>query len=161
MNNRDSPLVQNDTTLLALVTALDQMGSLVVFLIECKGNIIAGSVNALQENKMLALFATYDPAFKRASPGILLMTEYTKWAFDQGIEEIDYLLGAEPYKFKFANKKLRLGIFICAKTFRGRVALAAYQWIQRHRRAEPDMAIGSAYLTKGSTPRVLIRVKGK
>ena len=93
-------MVQNDTTLLALVTALDEMGSLIVFLIECEGNIIAGSVNALQDNRMLALFARYDPAFKRASPGILLMTEYTKWAFDKGIEEIDYLLGAEPVQIQ-------------------------------------------------------------
>lgn len=150
--NRDSPLVRSDTILLTLVEALDRLDSLKIFVIEdAAGTIIAGSVNAVQGDKMLALFATYDPDYERASPGILLMTDYTKWAFDNGIVEIDYLLGAEPYKFRFANRKLRLHIFVAARTMMGRIALAIYCKVQRP--DDPDALIGSAYRTEKGTER--------
>src|SRR5262249_10923911 len=146
-----SPLVRSDTTLLALTKALDQIGSLRIFLIEQAGKVIAGSVNAVHHNKMLALFATYDPAYERASPGILLMNDYTKWAFDNGITEVDYLLGAEPYKFRYANQETRLHIFIAARTPIGHVALKVYGLL--HRPPDPEISIGSAYRTENGTPR--------
>jgi len=149
--NRDSPLVRSDTILLALAKALDQIGSLRIFLIEQAGVVIAGSVNAVHGDKMLALFATYDPAHERASPGILLMTDYTKWAFDHGIVEVDYLLGAEPYKFRYANQQTRLHIFVAARTLIGRVALKVYGRL--HRPPDPEFDIGSAYRTEKGTTR--------
>jgi CelD/BcsL family acetyltransferase involved in cellulose biosynthesis len=157
-DNRGSPMVRSDTILLALGQALQGLCSLRVYLIEHEGTIIAGSVNAMDGNKMLALFATYDPTYERASPGILLMTEYTKLAFDRGVAEVDYLLGAESYKYKFANRQTKLHIYLAAGTLAGRLALAACRQIQRRTRPDPVISIGSAYLTeKGSirTPNVL------
>jgi len=154
VENRDAPLVRSDTTLLSLTEALHQMGSLRIFVIECAGTIIAGSINAIHRDRMLALFATYDAAYERASPGILLMTDYTIWGFDHGITEIDYLLGAEPYKFRYANREVKLHIFIAGKTLRGRLALAAYQRLRRYSQPTiPSVTIGSAYLTEKGTPR--------
>ena len=124
-SNRDSPMVHSDTILLALVEALHRMRRLRIFLIERAGTIIAGSVNAIDGTSMLALFATYDPEYERGSPGILLMTEYTKWAFDQGIEEVDYLLGAERYKFRYANRIIKLHIVASARTPLGWLTLQA------------------------------------
>ena len=151
--NRDSPLVRSDTVLVSLVEALHRMRRLRIFLIERAGTIIAGSINAIEGQSMLALFATYDPAYERASPGILLMTEYTKWAFDQGIEEVDYLLGAEGYKFRYANRRMKLHIVAASRTPLGWLTLQAERWIQRHQSAEPAREIGSAYLTEKGTPR--------
>lgn len=152
--NRDSPLVRSNTILLALAGALDRLASLKIFVIEHAGTIIAGSINAVQGDRMLALFATYDPAYERASPGILLMTDYTKWAFDNGIVEIDYLLGAEPYKFRFANRKVRLHIFVAARTIVGRLALVIYNKVLMRRQPDPEVLIGSAYRTEKGTERV-------
>jgi CelD/BcsL family acetyltransferase involved in cellulose biosynthesis len=149
--NRDSPMVRSDSVLLALVDALDQLGSLRIFLVEHAGTIIAGSVNAIHQDKMLAVFATYDSTYERASPGILVIADYTRWAFDHGIVEVDYLLGTEPYKFKFANQDVRVSIFVAGKTVIGRVALAA--WRQRRQPADPDILIGSAYRTEKGTDR--------
>lgn len=151
VENRASPLVASDSILLALVRALDALGSLRIFLIEQGGTVIAGSVNVVHGGKMLAVFATYDPTYHQASPGILLMTDYTRWAFDHGITEVDYLLGAEPYKFKFANREVRLHIFVAGRTMLGRMALAIYRRLSRP--AEPEIIIGSAYLTGNGTPR--------
>jgi CelD/BcsL family acetyltransferase involved in cellulose biosynthesis len=109
---------------------------------------------------MLALFATYDPEYERGSPGILLMTEYTKWAFDQGIEEVDYLLGAERYKFRYANRLIKLHVVAAARTPLGWLTLQAERWRQRQV-AEPDLTIGSAYLTEKGTPRAPPRSKAK
>ena len=148
--NRDSPLVRSDTVLMSLVAAMHRMRRLKIFLIENSGRIIAGSINAIEGRNMLALFATYDPTYERASPGILLMTEYTKWAFDQGIGEVDYLLGAEPYKFRYANRRLKLHIVASARTPIGWLTLMAER-LQRS--DEPEVAIGSAYLTEKGTPR--------
>lgn len=150
-SNRNSPMVRSDTMLLALVHALRSLKSLRIYLIEHEGTIIAGSVNAMEGGTMLALFATYDPTYERASPGILLMTEYTKLAFDRGVTEVDYLLGAEPYKYKFANRQTKLHIYLAARTLRGRLALTIYRQMQRRRSPDPVISIGSAYLTeKGS-----------
>lgn len=151
--NRGSPLVRNDTMLLSLVNALDRLNSLRIFLIEFDGTIIAGSINAIHEDRMLALFATYDPQYNNAGPGIILMTEYTMWALDRNITEIDYLLGAESYKFKFANRHIRLHIFVKARTLRGLIALAVYRRIRSN--APDDLDIGSAYRTEKGTPRAV------
>lgn len=145
IEHRTAPLVCNDTALLAMVKALDQIGSLRIFLLECAGTIIAGSVNAMQHDKMLVLFPAYDVAHKRAGPGIILMTEYIVWAFDHRVNEIDYLLGPEPYKFKFANQQVQTHILIGAKTWRGRCAVAAYRHVYP-RPIEPVSPIGSGYL---------------
>jgi CelD/BcsL family acetyltransferase involved in cellulose biosynthesis len=151
--NRNSPMVRNDTTLLALAMALDRIDCLRVFVIECDGEIIAGSVNALHQDTMIALFATYDQKYDRAGPGIILMTEYTMWAFDNGIKIVDYLLGAESYKFKFATDKTDLHIYVKSRTWRGRLALAVYDWKRRHSAPEPEIAIGTAYLSSNGAPR--------
>jgi CelD/BcsL family acetyltransferase involved in cellulose biosynthesis len=160
-NNRGSPLVRNDTTLLALTKALDKLGNLCIFVMECDGVIIAGSVNAVHDDRMLALFATYDPQYDRAGPGIILMTEYTKWAFDEGLTEIDYLLGAEPYKFKFANQRSDLYIYVRGYTTLGRFALSSYRWLQRRRPPETAVSIGSAYMTDKGNPRVVAKQPDK
>jgi CelD/BcsL family acetyltransferase involved in cellulose biosynthesis len=155
-NNRGSPLVRNDTTLLALANALDRLGCLRIYVMECDGTIIAGSVNAVHGDRMLALFATYDPAYDRAGPGIILMTEYTKTAFDEGLTEVDYLLGCESYKFKFANQRSEVYIYVRGYTWVGRLALAGYRWWQRRRPTEQAVSIGSAYLTEKGTPRCTV-----
>lgn len=81
------------------------------------------------------------------------MTHYTKWAFDNAVE-VDYLLGAEAYKFKFANRKVQLHIFVAAKTLLGRVALTAYGQMQKRRLADPKIVIGSAYRTENGADRI-------
>ena len=90
------------------------------------------------------------------------MTEYTRRAFDEGFEEIDYLRGNETYKFEFATTHVQSSRFTGSATLRGRLALSAMhlQTALRERRAgKADMAgefgmIGSAYVTKNGASRI-------
>jgi CelD/BcsL family acetyltransferase involved in cellulose biosynthesis len=149
-----SVLLQSPNMLAQLVSALDALGVLKIFLLQCGDRPVAISINAVQNDEMLAFFATYDAAYQRGSPGIVLMTEYTMWAFDRGIKAIDYLRGEESYKFKFANVAVPMSHLIAAKTLRGGVGLLGYRWQSRGTAAVERPAIGSAYRTQNGNPRL-------
>lgn len=161
---RSSPLLDGGDQLFdALVQALIASGCLRTFALMLGDRVIAGSLNIEQGSEMLAFFASYDAACSRASPGILLMTEYTKWAFDHGIKVVDYLRGDETYKFEFANAKVSLATVVKSQTMLGRAATLGYGAVQAaqritHRRPQSEEkqppAIGSAYETKNGTLRL-------
>ncbi len=142
-----------------LINALHKLGILQIFVLKCQDKVIAASINVIQGDKMLAVFATYDPVVARASPGIMLMTEYTKWAFDHGITVVDYLCGEETYKFEFANSHLILNSFVASKTIVGSCLLASYRLWNRYANGKANNiempSIGSAYFTyKGNARNV-------
>jgi len=165
-NKLSSPLLDNNVDVLPrLVRALSQIGNLRIFTIECSGEIVAGSVNVVQKAKMMASFSAYDPKYVRASPGISLMTEYTRWAFDHGITVVDYLRGGEPYKFEFANAAIELtavvqGWSLAGKAFTaGLGALAAAKRLRARLRSGAEApsampAYGGAYLTQSGMSRI-------
>jgi CelD/BcsL family acetyltransferase involved in cellulose biosynthesis len=155
-----------DTAMLtALVAGLGKLGALRIVVLECGDQVVAGSINAVHGNRLLAFFATYDPVVARASPGIMLMTHYIRWALDNGITEIDFLRGEEIYKFEFANTVVTLDVFLAGRTIVGGSIVAAYRlWVAAQRFAnsrkqEPKPMIGSAYFTEKGTPRDMAAAK--
>jgi len=150
----------SDTAMLvALTRALEKIEALRIFLATCGDRLVAASINAVQGKVLLAYFAVYDAAFARASPGILLMTEYTRWAFDTGLTKVDYLRGEETYKFEFANDVVRLNSYISGVTYWGRLSLTLLRtWQSARQRGTSrqlanDPEIGSAYITKAGNVR--------
>ena len=150
----------SDTAMLvALTRALEKIEALKIFLATCGDRLVAASINAVQGKVLLAYFAVYDAAFARASPGILLMTEYTRWAFDTGLTKVDYLRGEETYKFEFANDVVRLNSYILGVTYWGRLSLTLLRIWQstRDRGASRQLAIdpeiGSADTSKAGNVR--------
>ena len=148
--------------LVALAESLAKVGRLHAFVVRCGGEVVAGAINATHGKRVWAYFSAYDPKFQRVSPGILLMTEYTQRALDDGFEEIDYLRGNETYKFEFATMYARLSRFTGAVTTPGRLALSVVRlqeaW-KRRRAGPPGTAealetIGSAYVTKNGASRI-------
>jgi CelD/BcsL family acetyltransferase involved in cellulose biosynthesis len=109
----------------ALVAVLAKRGVLHLFVLECDGRPIAISVNFVQRGVMMAFVTTYDPAYERCSPGMLLMIDYILWAFDRGLEEVDFLSGGEDFKRRFASRGLELASFAAPRTPLGRLALWA------------------------------------
>jgi len=136
-----------------LVKALQKLNVLRVFVIERNDEVLAGSINVIQDDKMLAFVATYDPVVAKASPGIILMTHYTQWAFDHGFTLIDYLRGDEIYKFEFANSQVRLDSFTAGKTMLGHTTLTAYHLLKKRSNDTEQPALGTAYLTKAGNVR--------
>ena len=150
--------------LIALAESLAKAGRLYAFVVRCGGEIVAGAINATHGKRVWAYFSAYDPKFQRVSPGILLMTEYTQRALDEGFEEVDYLRGNETYKFEFATMYARSSRFTGAATLLGRVALSAFRLqtaLQKRRAGQPPGAaedleiIGSAYVTKNGASRLM------
>jgi len=153
-------------TLAALVAALDKIGALMIMVLECDERVVAGSINAVHGGRLLAYFATYDPAVARASPGIMLMTHYIRWGLDNGITEIDFLRGEEVYKFEFANAAITLDAFLAGRTVAGRCVVQLYRLRNAARRLSRSSTgdnqkptIGSAYFTEKGTPRSPARAK--
>ena len=68
-----------------------------------------------------------------APPVPILIVDYTKWAFDQGLGYVDLLRGDEPFKYRFANAETRLNDYSGAQTLYGRLMLGQHGWYSRMR----------------------------
>jgi CelD/BcsL family acetyltransferase involved in cellulose biosynthesis len=135
-------------TLAALVAVLRDAGLLRVFVLECAGEMVAVSLNFVQRNTMMAFVTTYDPAFERGSPGMLLMIDYIRWSIDNGLELVDFLCGAEPFKLRFANQSVTLGTVTGSRTTLGEAATLVdglrHRYRQWRKRRSEVVAAGSS-----------------
>jgi CelD/BcsL family acetyltransferase involved in cellulose biosynthesis len=116
-------LVEEECLLSRLVNARASLDRLLLVVIKCDDEIVASSINATDGKRLLSYFTVYNPKHDRASPGILLLVECTRWAFDHGFTEHDHLRGAEPYKLPFSNACIMLRGYTGAATIRGHAAL--------------------------------------
>ena len=115
----------------AMVRALAQTGLLHAFVLECGGALVAVSINFVQAGTMMAFVTTYDPAFERGSPGMVLMMDYIKWSIDRGLHTVDFLCGDEGFKSRFGTQTRILDSMTGARTLQG----AAAQMVDRGSRA--------------------------
>jgi CelD/BcsL family acetyltransferase involved in cellulose biosynthesis len=129
-----SPLLGLDgRTLEAMLRAASGIGLMKLFLLTCGDRMAAVSVNFVRGDRMQAYMTSYDPAFDRASPGTILIVRYTRWAFDNGLRQVDLLRGDEPFKARLANTEISLGSYVGGRTAIGRATLAAHRWRSRLR----------------------------
>lgn len=110
----------------AMLRAAAQSGRMRLFVLTSGGSIAAASVNFLQGDSLQAYMTGYDPAFERASPGMLLIVHYVRWAYDQGLATVDLLRGREPFKLRLATSGTALNSYDTARTLLGRVANALH-----------------------------------
>jgi CelD/BcsL family acetyltransferase involved in cellulose biosynthesis len=142
-NDPNSSLLGADG--IVLRTLLDhawKSGLAKIFVLECGGNIVAGSVNFIYAGRMEAYFTAYDAAFERASPGTILIVEYLRWSFDRRFTLVDFLRGEEAFKFRMANAETVLSSFSGARTLVGQIAVYSHRWLSR-RRQRQDVAESS------------------
>ncbi len=143
-----SPVLRHQAILLrALVRALAATGRLRLFLLEIDGQVVAGSVNVRENDALMAFFAAYDSSYSRASPGTLLMIEYIRWSFENGVSEVSFLCGDESYKDRFVNVRERLTSFTGAPTLLGWLAMIAYERAELGRLVAP-VRLGISGTTK-------------
>lgn len=115
--------------------AAAETGLLRLFLLTSGGTICAASINFVYPDRLQAYLTAYDPRFERASPGTILIIEYTKWAFDHGLDYVDFLRGDEPFKFRLGNTSVRLNDYAGAQTLLGHIALTLHgrkSWLILH-----------------------------
>lgn len=130
---------EGEAALSALVAAMARAGVLRIFVLEVDGLIVAISINFEQHGALMAFVTSYDPAFERASPGTLLMSDYIMWAFDHGLHMVDFLCGAEAFKQRFGTDAVTLASLTAPGSLRGRAILtldrARHALAQRRQRA--------------------------
>ena len=120
-----------------------QSGLARIFLLESGGKIAAASINFVYAGRMEAYFTAYDQTFHRASPGTILIAEYTRWAFDRGLAHVDLLRGEEAFKFRMANAETLLTRYSGAKTLIGQVAMTGHRWLARRRQRQEVASAGA------------------
>ena len=116
---------EGSAALAALVSVLAGLGLLRIFVLERDDTIIAVSINFEQHGTMMAFVTTYDPAFERASPGMVLMMDYIQWSLDRGLTTVDFLCGGEDFKRRFATHSVTLSSVMGGRSLRGRLAVLA------------------------------------
>ena len=116
-----------------MLRAASGIGLMKLFLLTCGDRMAAASVNFVRGDRMQAYLTSYDPVFDRASPGAILIVHYTRWAFDNGLRQVDFLRGDETFKSRLANIEISLGSYVGGRTAIGRAALVAHRWRSRFR----------------------------
>jgi CelD/BcsL family acetyltransferase involved in cellulose biosynthesis len=138
-----APLFDEGAPLLpALAKVLAEAGTLRIFVLERDGAIIALSLNFMEGDSLLAFVTAYDPAFERGSPGMVLMMDYIRWAFDKGCREMDFLTGDEDFKHRFGTHEVPLASMAGAGSLLGRLVMLADGMRERVGafRRKPDQA---------------------
>lgn len=121
---RVTPLFDDGAPALpALVEVLQKAGALRIFLLECNDTAIAISLNFVQHGALMAFITSYDPAFERNSPGMVLLMDYVQWSIDNELKEVDFLCGSESFKAKYATRQLTLTSVMAPRTLKGRAAM--------------------------------------
>jgi CelD/BcsL family acetyltransferase involved in cellulose biosynthesis len=92
-----------DTFLRSSLNALAERGQVAVLTIDINGEPAAFDVYVLVGRVAYAILGRYDPRCADFSPGLLLMDRGVQWAADLGIGRIDWQLGADPYKLRWAT----------------------------------------------------------
>lgn len=80
-----------------------QRGWLRLCLLEVDGTAIAAWYGWMIGGRFAYYQAGFDPAWSRATPGVLLLAETVRLAAEEGATEYDMLRGGEPFKLRFAE----------------------------------------------------------
>ena len=87
---------------IAVARRIDLNMTPLVTFIRVEGRLVAASLNAVGARLMECLVITHDPAFRRYSPGILLLFYQAGWAFEAGFE-FDMMRHDTDVKIRWAN----------------------------------------------------------
>ena len=88
---------------LDLVKTLLPRGLLLFTVLEYKGRPIAFHFGFDYGSKVLWYKPSFDPDYGRLSPGTVLLKHLIEYCLEQGRQELDFTIGDEPFKRKFAN----------------------------------------------------------
>lgn len=88
----------------ALVDELDLRGQLRFSVLELDGRPIACHFGFECNGTLILYKPTFDVDYWELSPGDVLLSELLAYARDQALDEVDFTIGAEPYKDHFTNQ---------------------------------------------------------
>jgi CelD/BcsL family acetyltransferase involved in cellulose biosynthesis len=88
---------------------LVRRGLMTVSSLRAGDRVVAAQFAHVWGRRTVYWITTYDYALRRYSPGALQMRYFLRHRFEAGDEELDFLWGEEPYKFRYATHARWLG----------------------------------------------------
>ncbi|HWS14822.1 MAG TPA: GNAT family N-acetyltransferase [Candidatus Methylomirabilis sp.] len=88
---------------LDLIEALLPRGLLLFTVLEYEDRPVAFHFGFDYGSKVLWYKPSFDPDYRRLSPGTVLLKYLIEYCIEQGRDELDFTIGDEPFKRKFAN----------------------------------------------------------
>ena len=86
-----------------LIRTLLPQGRLIFTVLEYEGNPIAYHFGFDYGSKIIWYKPSYDPGYARLSPGSVLLTHLIEYCLERGYKELDFGIGDEPFKRRYAN----------------------------------------------------------
>jgi CelD/BcsL family acetyltransferase involved in cellulose biosynthesis len=80
---------------------LFEPGTIRLMFLSVGGRRIAAGIHFETPDGLLFYNAGTDPDARALSPGVLMVAEYVRWALERGLRRLDFLRGAEPYKYEW------------------------------------------------------------
>jgi CelD/BcsL family acetyltransferase involved in cellulose biosynthesis len=71
--------------------------------LECGGRPVAFHFGFEFKRRLYWYKPSYDPAFARLSPGKVLLSQLIRDALERELDELDFTVGAEPFKYRYAR----------------------------------------------------------
>ena len=81
----------------------------ILFTLHADGQVIAAHLALASAGRLHAWIIAHDDAYRRYSPGQILLHELTRWAADHGFVEIDLGPGDSQFKVRSANARRSVG----------------------------------------------------
>lgn len=101
-----------------------ELGTLRISQINLDGRLVAFDIGLVHANRLWLLKTGYDEAFRALSPGSVLRLWVIERCFELGLDGVELLGGAEPWKLRFATGEREHWTFRCYRT--AAVPLARY-----------------------------------
>lgn len=89
-------------------TALAEEGLVGVYVLEMEGRRVAAALCFQDAERLLLYNSGYDPAFSYLSVGLISKALLLQNAIDAGRSHLDFLRGAEPYKYDLGGKDIEV-----------------------------------------------------
>jgi CelD/BcsL family acetyltransferase involved in cellulose biosynthesis len=86
-----------------LIRTLLPQGLLLFTVLEYEGNPIAYHFGFDYGSKIIWYKPSYDPDYARLSPGSVLLKHLIEYCLERGYQELDFTIGDEPFKRRYAN----------------------------------------------------------
>jgi CelD/BcsL family acetyltransferase involved in cellulose biosynthesis len=92
----------------AIVDAFARRGEVRISTVSARGRIVAFDLALMSSGRLWIPKGSYDETYRRYAPGLVLLFAQIERAFELGLQSVELLGGAEPYKRRFATGYRRL-----------------------------------------------------
>lgn len=104
--------------LVALAGRGEETGELAVFAVKVDGVPVAGHIVSVDRTRVEGYVSAYDRAWRACAPGNVLIEHVVRWAFERGLD-VDFRIGDQPYKEKWADHRIDTVTWHVATSLRG------------------------------------------